>query len=281
MKNMAPFNKMKLETPEDFLRTVGIPLEKFEELVKRVAKHIADHKIVKPLSRRGRKPKKIDLEDKILLGLYYRRHYTTFKNLGYVFDICESYAEKIFHRIENILVKVLDMPDLKELMNGKIKAIVVDVAEQPIERPQKGQKAYYSGKKKRHTIKIQLIICLETLRILAVVCRKGSVHDYRILKESRIVIHDKIKKLGDLGYQGIAKLYANTLIPIKKTKKKPLSKEDKKFNRKLSQERVKVEHVIRYCKIFRIAKEVFRGKHKNYGKAWNVTAALVNFRYAP
>jgi hypothetical protein len=278
---MAPFMEIKLETPEEFLRTVGIPLEKFEELVKRVAKHIADHKIAKPLSRRGRKPKQISLEDKTLLSLYYRRHYTTFKNLGHVFDICESYAEKIFHRIEDILVNTLDMPNPEELMDGDVKAIAIDVAEQPIERPQKGQKAYYSGKKKRHTIKIQLIVCLETLRILAVVCRKGSVHDYRILKESRIVIHDKIKKLGDLGYQGIAKLYANTLIPIKKTKMKPLSKEDKKYNRKLSQERVKVELVIRYCKIFRMVKETYRGKHKNYGKAWNVTAALVNFRYAP
>ncbi|HEO65306.1 MAG TPA: IS5/IS1182 family transposase, partial [Spirochaetes bacterium] len=40
-----------------------------------------------------------------------------------------------------------------------------------------------------------------------------------------------------------------------------------------------IEHINRRCKIFRIVKETYRGKHKNYRKTWNVVAALVNLRY--
>ena len=47
----------------------------------------------------------------------------------------------------------------------------------------------------------------------------------------------------------------------------------------LSKQRILVENVIRRCKIFRITKEIYRGKHKNYGRTWNLIAGLVNFRY--
>ena len=101
---------------------------------------------------------------------------------------------------------------------------------------------------------------------MAVKCRKGCVHDFRILKESRIVIHPDIEKLADSGYQGINKIYSNTRTPIKKSKNKPLTKENKKYNHQLAKKRIYIEHVNRRCKIFRIVKETYRGKHKNYSK---------------
>ena len=101
-----------------------------------------------------------------------------------------------------------------------------------------------------------------------------------ILKESRPPIHADITKLGDLGYQGIAQLYANCQIPFKKPKKGTLTAEQKRYHRQLARKRIVVEHVNRRCKIFRIAKETYRGKHKNWGKTWNLIAGLVNLRYA-
>ncbi len=120
---------------------------------------------------------------------------------------------------------------------------------------------------------------LLSLKILTLVCRKGSVHDFRIFKESRCPIHPSLQILGDSGYQGIAKYHKNSTIPIKKQKDSVLSKEEKKFNHELSKKRIGIENVNRRCKIFRITKEVYRGKHKNYGMVWNVVAALVNSRY--
>jgi len=65
----------------------------------------------------------------------------------------------------------------------------------------------------------------------------------------------------------------------KRKKGQPLSAEDKAHNKTLSKQRVFIEHINRRCKIFRIVKEVYRGKHKNYSLNWNLVAALVNLRY--
>ena len=129
-------------------------------------------------------------------------------------------------------------------------------------------------------IKVQLIACLAMLELLSVVCRKGSVHDFRILKESRVARElPETEKLADSGYQGISKLYANSSTPIKAYQSKPLTPEAKQFNRQLATQRVGIENVVRRCKIFRITKDIYRGKHRDYGKTWNVIAAIVNLRY--
>ena len=86
--------------------------------------------------------------------------------------------------------------------------------------------------------------------------------------------------LVDSGYQGIDKIHINSWLPFKKSKKNPLNKEQRKDNKSLAELRIYVENVNRRCKIFRVAKETYRGKHKNYGKVWNVISGLVNLRYA-
>jgi len=124
------------------------------------------------------------------------------------------------------------------------------------------------------------VVNADNLEILSVFCAKGKVHDFMILKKSRLSIRREIKKLLDLAYQGIHKLYSNAWIPFKKPRNGKLSPEQKRYNRELSKKRILVEHVNRKCKIFRAVKETYRGKHKNYGKTWNLIAALVNLRYA-
>ena len=78
----------------------------------------------------------------------------------------------------------------------------------------------------------------------------------------------------------IAKLYANSYTPIKQTRKQPLTGEARKFNRELAGRRIPIEPVNRWCQIFRMVKETYREKHRNYGKTWNVIAAIVNLRYS-
>ena len=134
--------------------------------------------------------------------------------------------------------------------------------------------------KKCHTLKVQLIICWASLQILSVICRKGKVHDFRILKESRLPINRETEKLADGGYQGIDKVYPNSVSPVKRSRNKPLSDAERRFNEALSRRRIVIEHVNRRCKIFRITQQRYRGKHRNYGKTWNAIAALVNLRYA-
>ena len=276
---MNQFEKATQKSDDQFLRDVGVGKETFEVIFNLVASHIQSRRDEQPMKKRGQKSE-LRLVERLLLTFTYLRHYPTFARLGDEFGISESYANKIYHQILDVLVKVLPMKSRKHLLDSDLETIAIDVTEQPIERPTMRQRLYYSGKQKLHTIKVQLIICLATLEILSVVCRKGKVHDYRIFKESRLAIAPEIEKLADSGYQGIAKLYANSYTPIKKTRNKPLTRGARKFNRELASRRIPIEHVNRWCKIFRIAKETYRGKHRNYGKTWNVIAAIVNLRYS-
>jgi len=123
-------------------------------------------------------------------------------------------------------------------------------------------------------------VCLFSLQILVVVCGKGRMHDFDLLKQARLRILSTIEKYGDAGYQGLAKLFANGFTPIKKPKGRELTADEKAYNRALARLRISIEHVNRRCKIFRSVKETYRGKHRQYQKTWTVVAALVNIRYA-
>lgn len=262
-----------------FRRKIGIRRRTFRRIVQQVRAFLEEKGRRIPLSRRGKKSRVLTLEEKLLLTFVYLRHYPTFDELGAMFGISEGYANKLYHHHLNILIKVLRLPGKNALLDGDLEAIILDVTEQPMERPTKKQRRFYSGKKKRHTIKAQLIICATTLQILLVVCGKGRTHDFTLLKRSKLKILARIKKYADSGYQGLGKLYANSKTPQKKPKGGTLTKAQKAENRKLAALRIPIEHVNRRCKIFRIVKETYRGKHKNYHKTWTVVAALVNLRY--
>ncbi|MDQ7004101.1 MAG: transposase family protein [Ghiorsea sp.] len=203
-----------------------------------VKQHIENEKKLNPLKRRGLKSSRVSLQDCILLALYYIRHYPTFQVLGNIFGIQESYCHKVYSRYLRIIANVEKLPSRLDLIDNKRETLIVDVSEQPIERPVKHQKQYYSGKKKRHTIKAQIIACATTGKVLSVVCAKGKKHDFSVFKESRLPIHPNSKLLADSGYQGLKKYHDNSMTPIKKQKGVERSKEDKSFNKSLSKKRI-------------------------------------------
>jgi hypothetical protein len=212
------YKKIIKQSDKSFKRQVGLSKNQFHGILKKITDYLFEFKKRNPLKNRGKKSG-ISVEDKLLVALYYMRHYPTFILLGGIFNISESYANKVFHKIMNIIVKVLHVKGNKALEDIKIKDIVIDVSEQPIERPKQGQKKYYSGKKKQHTIKAQLVANTESLEILSVVTDKGSKHDFKIFKESMTVIPKSTVVRVDLGYKGIEKIHKNVLIPYKKPKK--------------------------------------------------------------
>lgn len=81
----------------------------------------------------------------------------------------------------------------------------------------------------------------------------------------------------DSGYQGIQKLHAKSDLPKKKTKKKQLSKEDKKYNRQLSSDRALNENVIGKLKRFRIISDKYRNRRKRFGLRFNLIAGIYNY----
>jgi len=116
---------------------------------------------------------------------------------------------------------------------------------------------------------------------LSVATDVGSVHDFKIFKNSRIwkfqLIQNASSEL-DLGFLGVKTYLKNAVIPHKSSKKHPLTKEQKKENKELSSSRIKIENINREIKIFRICKEVRRHKQKKHNLFWNLIAGVVNFK---
>lgn len=89
-------------------------------------------------------------------------------------------------------------------------------------------------------------------------------------------IHPDIKTVTDTGYQGLGKIHSNSVLPKKKTKKNPLTKEEKCNNRDLSSQRVLNENVIGMIKRFKIVSDRYRNRRKRFGLRFNLIAAIYN-----
>ena len=143
---MSQFEKAIKLSDEQFLRAVGVDKAAFNFILERVAAYLENLREERPMKKRGRKSE-IALTDRLLLTFTYLRHYPTFARLGAEFGISESYANKIYHQILDVLVKVLSLKNRKHLLESNLQTLIIDVTEQPIERPTKAQRVYYSGKK--------------------------------------------------------------------------------------------------------------------------------------
>ncbi len=142
---MSVFEKYKSKRPAEFTRLVGVNYGTFQIILTKLEREITRFKQQKPMRQRGLKSS-LTIADQLLLTLIYLRQYHTFLQLGEMFSISESYAQKRYTFISKRLMKTLDLPQDKDLTAENLK-LIADVTEQEIERPQSEQKSYYSGKK--------------------------------------------------------------------------------------------------------------------------------------
>ena len=114
-------------------------------------------------------------------------------------------------------------------------------------RPSRKQQSWYSGKKKRQTIKTEIVIT-ENSRIVSIYKpAPGRVHDLEIRRRGPL-IPTSSHIYADSGYQGLEEYHPAIDIPYKKSKKKTLTTEERDYNHALSSFRVRFEHSIG-CKI--------------------------------
>ena len=140
----------------------------------------------------------------------------------------------------------------------------------------KKQQDCYSGKKKTHTLKQQLLIDIATGKILCTYGCNGKKHDFKLFLKSGVRMLKQTVCLADSGYQGIEEIHSNALIPKKKSMKSPLKKQEKSYNRKLARARVKVENVLAHLKKFRIFSGKYRNRKKRLGLRFNLISAIYN-----
>lgn len=138
---------------------------------------------------------------------------------------------------------------------------LLDATERPVRRPKDDarQRAHYSSKKKRHTVKNTLLTNARGRQILVVGdTATGKTHDKTLAEADAIPSPPESHGAGDLGYQGHAPPTLTLTIPRKTPRGGILSEEERALNTRLAQLRIPVEHAIRGLKISRIAAEVFR-----------------------
>jgi hypothetical protein len=75
----------------------------------------------------------------------------------------------------------------------------------------KKQRRWYSGKKKRHTLKFQLLICTVTQRILGTATSAGAVHDLKRFRQSGVRLPNDTALIGDAGYQGLWRSHGHAI----------------------------------------------------------------------
>lgn len=113
-------------------------------------------------------------------------------------------------------------------------------------------------------------------QIICTAFANGKRHDFRLFKESKTQIHPAIGVVTDTGFQGLQKIHAKTQMPKKRSKKNPLTKEDKRNNQQLSKERVLNENVIGRLKRFKILSDRYRNRRKRFALRFNLIAGIYN-----
>lgn len=259
-----------------FKRATGLNPERFKELLV-LTKDTFDTEVTQQRSTKGGKFK-LSVEDQLLLLLFHYRSHCTMFVLGMLFGLNASNICRCIHRMEKCLHCRAEISAEKELSEEDLQQIIVDATEQRIYRPKRKQKLFYSGKKKCHTVKTEIIIAGKTGKIISISpAVPGTIHDIKLRQQCED-LPDAKEKLADSGYQGLQKEVLDIQIPIKATKKKPLTDEEKASNKELSSRRIKVEHAICKMKQNSILSDRYRRRRGYYGVVTSIIIFLVNFQ---
>ncbi len=282
---MITYEKLK-DKPQVFKSLTGLTLAAFLELLPafhRAYEYDLDRRDEQREQSRqrqrggGRKGMLPTVEDKLVFILFYFRVYPTQILQGYLFDMGQPQANEWIHRLTPVLNQALGYETQLPARQAKdIKAVlatcpglefIIDGTERPIRRPKNAdrQKKNYSGKKKRHTVKNNVIVDKNTRKIkgLSATCA-GKKHDKKLADEQDLSFPAGSKLWKDTGFQGYEPENTATFQPKKKPKGAELTPEEKAENAVISSVRIRVEHSIGGVKVYRITRDIFRNLKQDF-----------------
>jgi hypothetical protein len=203
----------------------------------------------------------------VLLTLIYLRHNVAHAVVGELFGVSADTAENTFHEVVFVLRDVCPAQRWNAEQRWKknepswtpdeVERVLSDSFESPVRRPSlpARQKRVYSGKKKRHTLKSQVVTDAKGEILDLDPGHRGPTADKRVYEQSTVAEHyPSAQKQGDLAYHGLA----GVSVPHKKPKGGHLTEEHRAETRRLAAVRVPVEHGIRRIKGWRIVRDDYR-----------------------
>jgi hypothetical protein len=282
------------KAPKAFRRLTGITPTAFDHLLAQLTPlHQAADARRKARPGRKRKPgggrkHALDLADRLLMLLIYYRTYISHAFLGFLFGLDDSAVGRDINPLQPLLAGIFRIPERRiELAEDEIRELFFDATGRPTRRPGRGQREFYSGKKKRHTIKAQVVVVRKRkppgpgsqprrLRIAAVSeSYPGRVHDKKIYDEARVVAPPDAKRTGDTAYLGTA-----LETPSRKPRGSELTAREKAGNRRVATRRIAAEHGIGKMKVWRIASERYRNPVSRHTLIMKNVAGLHNLMFA-
>ena len=287
---MSHTDRLK-RTPKAFRQLTGITPAAFDHLLAELAPRHEQAELRRKTRRpRLRKPgagpkHKLSLADRLLMLLIYYRTYTTHAFLGFLFGVDDSAVGRNINPLQPLLAGVFRIPERTVTLEpDEIRELFFDATERAIPRPSRRQKRFYSGKKKRHTLKHQVVVVRKRkrrgqrrrVRIAAVSpVFPGSTHDKRVYDRARVVVPPGVRRTGDTAYLGTP-----LETPTRKPRKGSLTARQKRRNRRVSKRRIVVEHGIGKMKIWRVAAERYRNPRRCHTLMMKNVAGLHNRMYA-
>ena len=117
-----------------------------------------------------------------------------------------------------------------------------------------------------------------TRKILSADFSGGRTHDFNLFKQSSLQLSEYTCVLADKGYQGIRKIHANSLHPIKRRKKVQLTESQRAYNLLISRLRFVIERVNGILKRFRILSSKYRNAPQTFIRTFSLICGLYNFQ---
>ena len=212
-----------------FRSFTGLEIAEFDIISKEIESKYYEHER-KRLSNRKRKrdvgagrPFKLKVKERFVMLLVYYRLYITYTLSGFLFDLDQSNVYRDISMLEPLIKLCVPLPKkLYKLTRRRARTIdeveeeyfpgfkaFVDSTEQEIPRPKnkKRKKSYYSGKKKKHTVKTQYMVNSEGLILHKTEHKKGRKHDYDIFKNKHPITPLRVENVFDLGYIGFRMIF--------------------------------------------------------------------------
>lgn len=310
------------DKPKAFRAFTGFDVEEFQILLQAFTvaweRYVQQHRLPPEMRQRGygsgRKARLATYEDKLLFILVYFKTYPLQEVLAFHFDMSQGQACHWIHVLSEVLRWALaELGQLPERDPQKVKErletyidefqrhfehetepetatelemedFAIDGTERRRQRPkdQEEQKRFYSGKKKTHTVKNNVIVTLGKRRVEYLgYTWEGKKHDKKICDEERHEFPAGSTLYKDTGYQGYEPAGVHTRQPKKKPRGGELTVEEKEQNSLISRVRIIVEHVICGVKRCRIVKDVFRNTRDKFDDlVMEIACGLHNFRTA-
>ena len=226
--------------------------------------------------------------------LFYYRFYPLQEVQGFFFGMSKTQAHEWIHRLTPLVSRALgyelqlparDAAGVEEVLAACPElSFIIDGTERPIERPKDKdkQKSYYSGKKKKHTVKNLVISETKTKKIKVLSPTvAGKQHDKSLADEQHYSYPRGTRLYKDTGFQGYQPPRTRTKQPKKKPRGGALTNKEKEQNRLISKVRIGIEHSIGGAKTYRIVKDTLRHHRENFAdKVMEVACGLHNLRIA-